>query len=471
MKRILSVKTIQKIGEEIKLNGWVHSRRDHSKIIFIDMRDKSGLIQLVFLPSNKECYKLADSLRSEWVIEAIGQVNKRPKGMINEKIPTGQVEIEVKELKILNEAKTPPFEIAEEQAKDKKEVNEEIRLKYRYLDLRRQKMRNNLVVRHKVIKLIRDFMDKKGFIEIETPILTKSTPEGARDFLVPSRLHPGEFYALPQAPQQLKQLLMVAGIEKYFQIARCFRDEDLRGDRQPEFTQLDVEMSFVKQKNILNLIEKLIINIIKELVYIDKNLSKKLTFNPFLRLDYEEAIKKYNTDKPDLRKDKKDPNELAFVWILNWPLFQWNSDEKRYDSCHHIFTAPKEKDLPLLEKEPLKVHSWQHDLVLNGSEVGGGSIRIHQADIQEKIFKLVGLEDEEIKEKFGHLLKAFAFGAPPHGGIALGLDRFLMTLLNEKSIREVIAFPKTGDAQDLIMEAPNKVNPEQLKELNIKIDS
>lgn len=471
MKRILSIKTIEKSGEEVKLSGWVHNRRDHSKIIFIDLRDKSGLIQLVFLPANKECYELANSLRNEWVIEVIGQVNKRPKGMINEKIPTGQVEIEVKELKILNEAKTPPFEINEEQDKDKKEVNEEVRLKYRYLDLRRQKMRNNLVIRHKVIKLIRDFMDKKGFIEIETPILTKSTPEGARDFLVPSRVHPGKFYALPQAPQQLKQLLMVAGIEKYFQIARCFRDEDLRGDRQPEFTQLDVEMSFVKQSNIINLIEKLIIKIVKELVSFDKNLSKKLTFNPFLRLDYQEAIKEYNTDKPDLRENKKDPNELAFVWVLNWPLFEWNSDEKRYDSCHHIFTAPKEKDLPLLDNEPLKVHSWQHDLVLNGNEVGGGSIRIHQADIQEKIFKLVGLKDEEIKEKFGHLLRAFEYGAPPHGGIALGLDRFLMTLLNEKSIREVIAFPKTGDAQDLIMEAPSKVNPEQLKELSIKIDS
>ncbi|OPL12025.1 MAG: hypothetical protein AVO34_02090 [Firmicutes bacterium ML8_F2] len=471
MKRILSFKTIEKKGEEVKLSGWVHSRRDHSQIIFIDLRDRGGLVQLVFLPDNQECYKLADSLRGEWVIEVIGQVKQRPRGMVNEKIPTGEVEVEIKTLKVLNKAKTPPFEIAEEPGKGKKGVNEELRLEYRYLDLRRQKMRRNLFVRHKVIKLIRDFMDKKGFVEVETPILTKSTPEGARDFLVPSRLHLGEFYALPQAPQQLKQLLMVAGLEKYFQVARCFRDEDLRGDRQPEFTQLDIEMSFVKQSNILKLVEKMIIKIIKELIYVDIKLSKKFTFNPFLRLDYQEAIKKYNTDKPDLRKNKKDPNELAFVWVLNWPLFEWNNDEKRYDPCHHVFTAPQEKDLPLLDKNPLKVRSRQYDLVLNGGEVGGGSIRVHQADIQKKIFKLVGLQEEEINEKFGHLLKAFAYGAPPHGGIALGLDRFLMTLLNEKSIREVIAFPKTGDAQDLIMKAPSKVSQGQLKELGIKFES
>jgi aspartyl-tRNA synthetase len=466
MKRILNIKTIKKQGEEVKLAGWVHNRRDHGQIIFIDLRDRSGLIQLVFLPDNKQVYQLANSLRNEWVIEVTGKVNERPKGMVNEKIPTGEVEIEVQELKVLNQAKTPPFEIA-----DGKEVGEEVRLKYRYLDLRRQQMKKNLVIRHKVIKLIRDFMDKKGFVEVETPILTKSTPEGARDFLVPSRLHPGQFYALPQAPQQLKQLLMVAGLERYFQIARCFRDEDLRGDRQPEFTQLDVEMSFVKQKNVLALIEKMLIKIVQELVAFDEDLSKKLTFKPFLRLDYQEAIKKYGTDKPDLRKNPKDPNELAFVWILNWPLFEWNQDEKRYDPYHHIFTAPQEKDLPLLEKEPLRVRSWQYDLVLNGVELGGGSIRIHKRDIQEKIFKLVGLSQKEIKEKFGHLLKAFEYGAPPHGGIALGLDRLLMILLDEKSIRQVMAFPKTGDGRDLTMKAPSLVSLEQLKELSIKVSS
>ncbi len=466
MKRVLNIKTIQKKDEEVKLAGWVHARRDHGQIIFIDLRDKSGLVQLVFLPENKEVYQLANSLRSEWVIEVIGKVNERPKGMVNKNLPTGKVEIEVQELNILNKAKTPPFEIV-----DEKDIGEEIRLKYRYLDLRKQRMKRNLLVRHKVIKEIRNFMDKMGFIEVETPILTKSTPEGARDFLVPSRLHAGEFYALPQAPQQLKQLLMVAGLEKYFQIAKCFRDEDLRGDRQPEFTQLDVEISFVKQKTILKLIEKMLIKVVHELVEIDEKLSKKLTFNPFKVLDYQEVMEKYGTDSPDLRENKDDPNELAFAWIINWPLFEWNKEEKRYDPNHHIFTAPQEKDIPLLEKEPLKVRSWQHDLVLNGHEIGGGSIRIHQSDIQEKIFKLVGLKEKEIKEKFGHLLKAFEYGAPPHGGIALGLDRILMILLGESSIREVIAFPKSGDARDLTMKAPSSVDKEQLKDLSIKISS
>lgn len=466
MKRISVVETIEKTGEEVKLAGWVHQRRDHGQIIFIDLRDRSGLVQIVFTPQNKALYQAADSLRPEWVIGVEGKVNQRPKNMANPKIPTGEIELSVNKLKIFNKAKTPPFGINQE-----KEINEELRLKYRYLDLRREKMKSNLVLRHKVIKVIRDFMDRQGFIEIETPILTKSTPEGARDFLVPSRLHPGQFYALPQAPQQLKQLLMVAGLERYFQLARCFRDEDLRGDRQPEFTQLDIEMSFIQQKDILDLIEKLFIKIVKELVELDKKMSKKLTFNPFLKLDYQEAIKKYGTDKPDLRKNRKDPDELAFVWILNWPLFEWNSQEKRYDPCHHVFTSPQKKDLPLLDKDPLKVRSWQHDLVLNGLELGGGSIRIHQRVLQEKIFKLVGLSEKEIDEKFGHLLRAFEYGAPPHGGIALGLDRLLMILCRQKSIREVIAFPKTGDGRDLTMEAPSQVSPEQLKELNVKIST
>ncbi|PIP50865.1 MAG: aspartate--tRNA ligase [Candidatus Portnoybacteria bacterium CG_4_10_14_0_2_um_filter_43_36] len=464
--RILSAKTIEKIGEEVKLSGWVHNRRDHGQLIFVDLRDRSGLVQLVFLPDNRMVYEEAGKLRSEWVIEVIGKVKKRPDKMVNDKIPTGGVEVEVRDLKILNPSATPPFEIS-----DEAEVNEELRLKYRYLDLRRPKMRRNLVVRHKVIKLIRDFLDKQGFTEVETPVLTKSTPEGARDFIVPSRLHPGEFYALPQSPQQFKQILMVAGLERYFQIVRCFRDEDLRGERQPEFTQLDLEMSFVNQEMILDLIEKLYLKIIQELVSFNKTLSKKLTFKPFARMDYDEAIRKYHSDKPDLRKNKDDPNELAFVWILNWPLFEWNADEKRYDACHHIFTAPQEKDLPLLDKDPLKARSWQHDLVLNGHEVGGGSIRIHQRDIQEKIFKLIGLSEKQVNEKFGHLLRAFEYGAPPHGGIALGLDRLMMLLLNEKSIREVMAFPKTGDGRDLMMEAPGPVDAEQLKEVGINVIS
>ncbi|MBA7661663.1 Aspartate--tRNA(Asp/Asn) ligase [subsurface metagenome] len=385
------------------------------------------------------------------MISVEGSINKRPKGMINKELAFGTIELKAEKLEILSKAKTPPFEITND-----KKVSEEMRLKYRYLDLRRERMKQNIIFRHKVVKHIRDNLDKKGFLEIETPILTKSTPEGARDFLVPSRLHSGEFYALPQAPQQLKQLLMVAGMEKYFQIARCFRDEDLRGDRQPEFTQLDLEMSFPEQKDILAITEALMIEIAKLA-------GKKLTFKPFKVLTYAEAIKKYKTDKPDLRKS---PNELAFVWIVDWPLFGWNKDEKRWDPMHHIFTSPKDVNF----KDPKTAKSWQHDLVLNGHEIAGGSIRIHDPAVQKRVFKLVGLKEKEIEEKFGHMLKAFQYGTPPHGGIALGIDRLIAILRNEPSIREVIAFPKTGDARDLTMKAPSKVDKKQLKELNIKIE-
>ena len=463
MGRVAIEQTIKYIGKKVKICGWVNSRRDHGKIIFIDLRDRTGLLQVVFQPTaghpqgDTDIYKLANQLRPEWVISVEGLINKRPKGMINKELKTGTIEIKAEKLEILNMAETPPFEITN----DTRKVKEEIRLKYRYLDLRSQRMKENIIFRHKVVKLIRDYLDKKGFLEIETPILTKSTPEGARDFLVPSRLHAKEFYALPQAPQQLKQLLMVSGLEKYFQIARCFRDEDLRGDRQPEFTQLDLEMSFPTQKQIMEIIEGLMIEIAKLT-------GKKLTFKPFKVLTYDEAIKKYKTDKPDLRK--KDPNELAFVWIINWPLFGWNKEEKRWDSMHHIFTSPKQEDIPLLDKDPSKVRSWQHDLVLNGHEIAGGSIRIHNPEIQKKVFQLIGLTEEQIKNKFGHLLRAFKYGTPPHGGIALGIDRLIMILRNEESIREVIAFPKTGDGRDLTMEAPSRVDNKQLKELNIKLD-
>ncbi len=458
MGRISISATTKYIGKRVKICGWVNSRRDHGKIIFIDLRDRSGLMQVVFIPKDKEVYKLANELRPEWVITLEGTVNKRPQGMINKNLETGHIEILAEKLEILTQSETPPFEIANDE-----EVNEKLRLKYRYLDLRREKMKKNIIFRHKVIKLMRDYLDKLGFLEIETPILTKSTPEGARDFLVPSRLHQGEFYALPQAPQQLKQLLMVAGMEQYFQIARCFRDEDLRGDRQPEFTQLDFEMSFPTQKKILEIIEGLMIEVAQLA-------GKKLTFKPFKVLTYNEAMKKYKTDSPDLRKNKKNPDELAFVWIIDWPLFEWNKDEKRWDSMHHVFTSPKEEDVKSLDKNPAKVRSWQHDLVLNGNEIGGGSIRIHDPEIQRKVFKLVGLKEKEIDEKFGHILRAFQYGVPPHGGIALGIDRLLMVLRNEDSIREVIAFPKSGDARDLMMEAPSRVEPKQLKELGIKIN-
>lgn len=457
MNRIYINETIEHSGKKVKICGWVNSRRDHGKITFIDLRDRSGLLQIVFMPKNKEVYKLAKDLRSEWVIEVEGIVNQRPKGMVNPSSETGEIELLAEKLEILNKSEGLPFEIA-----GGTEPNEEKRLEYRYLDLRREKMKKNIIFRHRVVKLIRDYLDKKGFLEIETPILTKSTPEGARDFLVPSRLNTGQFYALPQAPQQLKQLLMVSGFEKYFQIARCFRDEDLRGDRQPEFTQLDLEMSFPSQKEIMDIIEELMIEIAKLA-------KKKLTFKPFKVLSYDEVMKKYKTDKPDLRKNKKDPDEFCFLWIIDWPLFEWNKDEKRWDPMHHVFTAPKEEGLSLLTKEPSKVKSWQHDLVLNGHEIGGGSIRIHNPEIQKKIFELVGLKEEEIEEKFGHLLKAFKYGTPPHGGIALGIDRIIMILRNEPSIREVMAFPKTGDGRDLMMEAPSEVDAKQLKELGIKL--
>lgn len=448
MKRIAIEETSKYVGKKVKVAGWVHSRRDHGKLIFIDLRDRSGLLQVVF--TGKE----ANALRPEWVISVEGSINKRPEGMINKELPTGKVELRAEKLEILSKAKTPPFEITGD-----KKVNEEMRLKYRYLDLRRERMKQNIIFRHKVVKLIRNNLDKKGFLEIETPILTKSTPEGARDFLVPSRLHLGEFYALPQAPQQLKQLLMVAGLEKYFQIARCFRDEDLRGDRQPEFTQLDLEMSFSEQEDILAITEALMIETAKLA-------GKKLTFKPFKVLTYTEAIKKYKTDKPDLRKNKKDPKEACFVWIINWPLFGWNKDEKRWDPMHHIFTSPKDPNF----KDPKTAKSWQHDLVLNGHEIAGGSIRIHDPVVQKRVFKLIGLKEKEIEDKFGHILKAFQYGTPPHGGIALGIDRLIAILRNEPSIREVIAFPKTGDARDLMMNAPSKVDKKQLKELGIKLE-
>lgn len=448
MKRIAIEETSKYVGKKVKVAGWVHSRRDHGKLIFIDLRDRSGLLQVVF--TGKE----ANAFRPEWVISVEGSINKRPEGMINKELPTGKVELRAEKLEILSKAKTPPFEITGD-----KKVNEEMRLKYRYLDLRRERMKQNIIFRHKVVKLIRNNLDKKGFLEIETPILTKSTPEGARDFLVPSRLHSGEFYALPQAPQQLKQLLMVAGLEKYFQIARCFRDEDLRGDRQPEFTQLDLEMSFSEQEDILAIIEALMIETAKLA-------GKKLTFKPFKVLTYTEAIKKYKTDKPDLRKNKKDPKEACFVWIIDWPLFGWNKDEKRWDPMHHIFTSPKDPNF----KDPKTAKSWQHDLVLNGHEIAGGSIRIHDPAVQKRVFKLIGLKEKEIEDKFGHILKAFQYGTPPHGGIALGIDRLIAILRNEPSIREVIAFPKTGDARDLMMNAPSKVDKKQLKELGIKLE-
>ncbi len=440
MQRSLNVETLKKLGKRVRVCGWVNSIRSHGKILFVDLRDRSGLLQAILGTEGRE-------LKPEWVVELTGTIKKRPKGMANAEIETGKVELVVENLKVLSKSKTPPFEITA----DSRKINEETRLKYRYLDLRTERMKKNLILRHKVVKFMRDFMDENGFIEIETPLLTKSTPEGARDFIVPSRLHPGKFYALPQSPQQYKQLLMVGGVEKYFQIVKCLRDEDPRADRQAEFTQLDMEMSFVEQEDILKLTEKLMNGIAKLI-------GRKVTWH---RLTYAQALKKHKTDKPDLQRNK---DELAFCWILDWPLFDWNKEEKRWDPMHHIFTAPQDPNF----KDPKTAKSWQHDLVLNGYEIGGGSLRIHTRELQEKIFELVGIPAKESKKKFGHLLRAFEYGAPPHGGIALGIDRLLMFLTNESSIREVMAFPKTGDGRSLMMDTPSKVDKAQLKELHVK---
>jgi aspartyl-tRNA synthetase len=463
MKRILITDTINHVGEEVKLNGWIQSARRMGKMVFIDLRDISGIVQGVFLPGNDELLETAKELRPEFVVEIVGKVNERPEKLVNKNLPTGTIEIEVLELKVLTESKTPPFEIVET---EKEEVSEEIRYKYRYLDLRRNSNKEMIVMRSKFNKYLRDFLHEEGFNEIETPILGKSTPEGARDYLVPSRVYPGKFYALPQSPQQYKQLLMVAGFDKYFQIAPCFRDEDSRSDRAPDqFYQLDMEMSFMSQEDILELTERLFTKVITELFP-----EKKISSNPWPRITHQEAMEKYKTDKPDIRKNKDDNNELAFCYIVDWPLFEPELEDGHCAPAHHMFTAPKESDIPLLEKEPLKARSWQHDLILNGYEVGGGSIRIHDPKIQEKIFELVGISKEEAKEQFGHLLEAFQYGVPPHGGIAPGIDRLLMVLLEKTNVREVVAFPKTGDNRDILMNSPSDVNEQQLKDLHIKLD-
>ncbi len=459
MQRILIKETTKYIGQKVKVSGWVNSRRDHGKIVFIDLRDISGLLQVVFTPQQEKIYQLAQELRSEWVISIEGEIKERPAQMVNPKLETGKIELQAENLEVFSKAKTLPFEISEK----KEEVGEEIRMKYRYLDLRREKMKNNLILRQKVISFTRDYLTKEGFIEIETPILTKSTPEGARDYIVPSRNQAGKFYALPQSPQQYKQLLMVAGFEKYFQIPRCFRDEDPRGDRQPEFTQLDLEMSFVEQNDILDLTEKLYIEIVKKLMP-----EKRIQQIPFPRITYKTAMEKYGSDKPDLRKDKNNPDELAFAFIVDFPMFEWKKEEKRWDAVHHPFTRPQTEDIKEIKKNPDKILAYQYDFVLNGYEIGGGSLRTYKPEILEAVFEVMGHKKQDIRKKFGHLFEAFEYGVPPHGGIAPGIDRFVAILCNEPNIREVIAFPKTGDGRDLMMGAPSEVEEKQLKELHIK---
>lgn len=569
-------------AEKVKLLGWVQTRRDHGGVIFVDLRDRSGIVQIVFNPDMPENgFDQAEKLRSEYVIKAEGLVRLRPEGSANPNMATGEIEVVIENLEILNKAKTPPFTI-----QDNVDVDESVRLKHRYLDLRRPEMQNIFMIRHQVTKIMRDFLDAEGFLEIETPILAKSTPEGARDYLVPSRVNQGTFYGLPQSPQIFKQLLMVAGMEKYFQIARCFRDEDLRADRQPEFTQLDLEMSFIEMEDLQPMMEELIARIFKEVKDVEITL-------PMPRLTYKEAMERYGSDKPDTRfamelidiapvvKDSgfkvfadvaakggrvkgicakgcygmprreidaltkfvsiygakglayivmdpegmKSPilkffNEqeieallkimgaetgdiLFFVadkesvvhnalgalrlelakrleliredminclWVTEFPLMEYDEEAKRYVAIHHMFTSPMDEDIALLETNPINVRAKAYDMVLNGMELGGGSIRIHQRDVQEKIFELIGLNTEEAKVKFGYLLEAFEYGTPPHGGIAFGLDRLTMILANRDNIRDVIAFPKTQSASCLLTQTPSPVENSQLKELHIKLD-
>lgn len=463
MKRTYISDTKNIVGQQVELCGWVSTRRDHGKLVFIDLRDRTGVIQIVFVPSQKEIYDLAQKLRSEWVVKITGTVKARPEKMVNADIETGKVELEPTALEILNEAQTPPFPLDS----DGYEIGEESRMKYRYLDLRRQRLTKNLRVRHKMGLLIRNWLTEKDFVEIETPILTKSTPEGARDYVVPSRLYNGKFYALPQSPQQYKQLLMVGGMERYFQLAKCFRDEDTRGDRQPEFTQLDLEMSFVSREDVMHLNEELLVDLVKKIFP-----EKKIQEIPFPRLSYKEAMEKYGTDRPDLRSDKDDPNLLAFCWVVDFPFFEKDEESGKWTFTHNPFSAPKPEHMEsLLEKKSIgDILTTQYDVVLNGWEIGGGSIRNHKPEALKAVFEIMGFEEERIRSNFGHMLDALSYGAPPHGGIAWGFDRLVALLNNEPNIREVMAFPKTGDARDLMMESPSELEPKQLKELHLKIE-
>jgi aspartyl-tRNA synthetase len=455
------------IGKEILVKGWVDIRRDHGKLIFFDFRDMTGKAQSVVLPNHKEAHQTASEIRPEWVLALKAKVNQRPEKMVNKDEENGSVELEILDIEVLNKAETPPFDLRT----DGKEISEDVRLKYRYLDLRRQRLQKNIRMRDKVIAFFRDYMHKNDFIEIETPILMKGTPEGSREYVVPSRLEKGRFYALPQSPQQFKQLSMVAGFEKYFQIARCMRDEDTRGDRQPEFTQLDFEMSFVEQENVLAYTEKMFIELVKT-VYPNKQISQ----TPFPRLTFKESMDKYGSDKPDLRKDKNNPDELAFAWIVDFPMFE-RTDDGKVQAAHHPFCSIKKEDEAKFmsatgpdDKTLFEIRANSYDLVLNGYELSSGSIRIHKSEIQKKVFDLLGVSEEEQQRKFAHMIEAFKYGAPPHGGFAPGIDRIVMLLQNEPNIREVIAFPKTGEGKDLMMNAPSEISKEQLLELGLKID-
>ena len=461
MERIYIGELKNHIGEEVEISGWVDVRRDQGKLIFFDFRDSSGHVQGVILP-NSEAHSVGEKLRSEWVVSVRGKVNRRPDRNVQTEKQNGDIELEIFGIEILNEAVTPTFDIQG----DGKEINEDQRLKHRYLDLRRPRLQRNIRMRHKVVKFCRDYLDKQGFFEIETPVIGKANVEtGARNYVVPSRLTKGSFYGLPQSPQQYKQLLMASCFERYFQVAKCFRDEDTRGDRQPEFTQLDLEMSFVEREDVMQLTEGMLIALVTELYP-----EKKIQRVPFPRLTHAEAMGKYNSDKPDLREDKNDPNLLAFEWVIDFPFFE-KTEEGKWTFTHNPFSrAMPEYEESLAKKENIgSILTSQYDIVLNGVEVGGGSIRNHRPELLEKVLEIIGMSKEHIRTSFGHMIDALAAGAPPHGGIAPGIDRIMMILHNEPNIRETIAFPKTGEGRDPMMDAPSTISDKQLKELGLSL--
>jgi aspartyl-tRNA synthetase len=460
MERIYIKDLHNYINKKVKVSGWVSVRRDHGKLIFIDLRDMTDMVQMVALPNNKEAHEAADKLRPEWVISATGIVNKRPEKMVNTHQSNGDIELEITDISVLNESKTPPFEITE----DTSGIDEILRLKYRYLDLRTERMRRNIKLRSDFIKTARQFLFANDFIEIETPLLTKSTPEGSRDFLVPSRLQKGKFYALPQSPQQYKQLLMTAGFEKYFQLARAIRDEDLRSDRGFEHTQIDIEMSFVSRDEVMDLVEEMMINVVETLGYTIKE-------KPFPRLTYKEALQKHGSDKFDLRtSEEKEAGVLAYAWVIEFPFFE-KTEEGRWTFSHNPFSMPIDEHIDwLTERKNIdQILTTQYDLVCNGYEAAGGSIRAHKPEILRASYKIMGYTDKEIEENVGHMLEAFQLGTPPHGGIAIGVERNIMNLTGERHLREVQAFPMTGGGQTSVMDAPSEIPKKQLDELGISI--
>ncbi len=462
MERVLATDNVEQVGQKVTVKGWVHARRDHGKLIFIDLRDRSGLLQVVFWGGgDKELFDKANKLRPEFVVSVTGTVQKRNEGQVNPDLPTGTVELGAESLEIISEAETPPFEVSA----DTSEVGEDIRLKYRYLDLRSERMQKNLRLRSQFVQKCREYLFGQDFVEIETPILTESTPEGSRDFVVPSRLHTGSFYALPQSPQQYKQLLMVAGFERYFQIARAIRDEDPRADRGFEHTQVDIEMSFVEQEDVMNSVEAMVTQAVESLGF-------KVKEKPFPRFTYAEAMEKFKADKFDLRseEEKKDGKTLAYAWVYKFPFFE-HTEDGHWTFTHNPFSmpVPEHVDDLLAGKNIENILTTQYDLVCNGYESGGGSIRAHQPEILKAVYKVMGFSDEQIEERVGHMLEAFKFGTPPHGGIALGVERSIMNLTGESYLREVQAFPMTGRGQTAVMKGPKPLTDDQLKELGIKI--